>query len=145
MNRVSLVGRLTRDPELRYTESGKAVTNFSIACNTGYGEKRTTEYVDCVAWEKQAEAVAERARTGTEVFVDGRLQTRKYTNRDGIEVRKTEVIAGSTVIGMGPSTQANDRPDASDRPSDDAGIRGRLSRPIPVRQGAIVDVDDIPF
>jgi len=81
VNLVIATGNLTRDPEMRYTNSGKAVTQFSIAINEGSGERRTTEYLDCVAWEKLAELVAEYTRKGRKVLVTGSLATEKWDDK----------------------------------------------------------------
>lgn len=83
MIKVYAIGNLTRDPEMRYTPQGKAVTEFSIASNEGYGEKRTTEYLDCQVWEKLAESVAEHCRKGRKVFIEGRYTTRQWEDKSG--------------------------------------------------------------
>lgn len=81
MIKVYAIGNLTRDPEMRYTPSGKAVTEFSIASNEGYGDKRTTEYLDCQAWDKLAESVAEHLRKGRMVFIEGRYTTEHWDDK----------------------------------------------------------------
>ncbi len=77
INRVVLVGRLTRDPEMRYTQSGIAVTRFTLACDrpfTGQDGKREADFIDCVVWRKQAENVAQYLKKGSLAGVEGRLQ-----------------------------------------------------------------------
>lgn len=81
MNVVLLVGNLTRDPEMRYTPGGKAVTEFTVAVNEGFGEKRTVTFIRCQAWEKLAEFIAERARKGTKVAVDGRITIDRFKDK----------------------------------------------------------------
>ena len=96
MNRVVLAGRLTKDPELRYTPNGNAVANFTIAINRPYrnqqGEQEA-DFINCVAWRKQAENLANYMRKGSLVGVDGRIQTRSYENQEGRRVFVTEVLA----------------------------------------------------
>src|SRR5690625_1007059 len=96
MNRAVLVGRLTRDPDLRYTSNGHAVANFTVAVNRPFksenGEQEA-DFVNCVAWRKQAENLANYMRKGSLVGVDGRIQTRSYENQEGRRVFVTEVLA----------------------------------------------------
>src|SRR5690625_2109688 len=96
MNRVVLVGRLTKDPALRYTPNGIAVTNFTVASNRPYksqdGEQQAG-FVNCVIWRKPAESLANFMKKGSLVGVDGRLQTRTYEGQDGKTVFVTEVLA----------------------------------------------------
>lgn len=92
MNLVIASGNLTRDPELRYTQTGKAVVSFSIAVNEGSGEKRTTEYLDCVAWEKQAELVAEYCRQGRKVLITGSYTTDSWIDKTTNQKRKKAII-----------------------------------------------------
>ncbi|WP_252315039.1 single-stranded DNA-binding protein [Sinobaca sp. H24] len=89
INRVVLVGRLTRDPELRYTPNGVAVANFGIAVNrpfTNQQGEREADFLNCVTWRKQAENVANFLKKGSLAGVDGRLQSRSYDNQDGKRV-----------------------------------------------------------
>ena len=99
INRVVLVGRLTKDPELKYTQTGIAVTRFTLAVNRAFqnaqGEKEA-DFVSCVAWRKQAENVANYLRKGSLAGVDGRIQTGSYEGQDGKRVYTTEVVADST-------------------------------------------------
>ena len=96
MNRAVIVGRLTRDPDLRYTSNGHAVANFTVAVNRPFksenGEQEA-DFVNCVAWRKQAENLANYMRKGSLVGVDGRIQTRSYENQEGRRVFVTEVLA----------------------------------------------------
>lgn len=88
MNVVLLSGNLARDPEMRYTPTGKAVTEFTIAVNEGTGDKRVTYFIDCQAWEKTAEIVAEQARKGTRVVVEGGLLVDSWTDKESGKKRK---------------------------------------------------------
>jgi len=98
LNRVVLVGRLTRDPDLRYTPSGVAVANFTVAANRPFknqqGEQEA-DFINCVTWRKQAENLANYMRKGSLIGVDGRIQTRSYEGQDGKMVYVTEVLAES--------------------------------------------------
>src|SRR3954451_4633600 len=98
MNRVVLVGRLTKDPELRYTPSGVAVATFTLAVNrnfTNHQGERETDFINCVVWRKPAENVANYLKKGSLAGVDGRIQTRNYEGQDGKRVYVTEVLAES--------------------------------------------------
>ena len=92
MNKVILVGRLTRDPEVRYTQTGKAVANFSIAVNTGFGDNKRADFVPIVVWDKLAEICGNNLTKGRNVLVEGRLQISEY-EKDGQKRRTTEVVA----------------------------------------------------
>lgn len=98
LNRVVLVGRLTRDPDLRYTPSGVAVANFTVAANRPFrnqqGEQEA-DFINCVTWRKQAENLANYMKKGSLIGVDGRIQTRSYEGQDGKMVYVTEVLAES--------------------------------------------------
>lgn len=95
MNKVILVGRLAQDPEVRYTQTGKAVASFSIAVNRfgGGGQKEQTDFIPIVAWEKLAETCGNNLTKGQRVLVDGRLQIRSYETNDGQKRRVAEVVA----------------------------------------------------
>ncbi|KKE78303.1 single-stranded DNA-binding protein [Oceanobacillus caeni] len=98
LNRVVLVGRLTRDPDLRYTPTGVAVANFTLAVNrpfTNQQGNREADFINCVAWRRQAENLANYMKKGSMVGVDGRVQTRSYEGQDGKTVYVTEVLAES--------------------------------------------------
>ncbi|EJR49967.1 single-stranded DNA-binding protein [Bacillus cereus VD115] len=98
MNRVILVGRLTKDPDLRYTPNGVAVATFTLAVNRAFANQqgeRDADFINCVIWRKQAENVANYLRKGSLAGVDGRLQTRNYEGQDGRRVYVTEVLAES--------------------------------------------------
>ena len=121
MNLVIASGNLTRDPEMRYTSTGKAVASFSIAINEGSGERRTTEFMDCQVWEKQAELVAEYCRKGRKVLITGSYATDSWDDKKTGEKRKKAIIKCRHVefldrrpedVSPSPSTEA--APDLSD-------------------------------
>ena len=144
LNKVMLIGRLTKDPEMRYTPSGQPVTSFSIATNR-YGKgtdgdrREFTDYHNIVAWNigsrTLAELVAQYTRKGSLVYVEGRLQTRSWEGQDGQKRRTTEVVANDVQFldsrgGGTAGSGAEEMPPPPDDPG--GGVRD-------------VDPDDIPF
>lgn len=97
INRYVAVGRLTKDPELRRTASGKAVTTFTLAINRAYqsNDGQQADYISCVTWNKVAENVAQYCSKGSLVGIEGRLRSRSYDNSQGQRVYVTEVICDS--------------------------------------------------
>ncbi len=96
LNRIILIGRLTQDPELRYTQSGAAVASFSLAVDrqrANQAGERETDFINIVAWQKLGELCAQYLRKGRMAAVEGRLQIRQYENREGQKVRAAEVVA----------------------------------------------------
>jgi len=114
MNRVILVGRLTKDPELRYTPNGVAVASFTLAVNRAFTNQqgeREADFINCVVWRRPAENVANFLKKGSLAGVDGRVQTRSYEGQDGKRVYVTEVMAESVQFlePKGQSQQNSDR------------------------------------
>ena len=97
MNRVELVGRLSRDPELRHTTSGMAVCQINVAISrrVSQGRDPETDFINVVVWDKQAENVAKYLAKGRQVAVEGRIQTRSYDNNEGKRTYITEVVANN--------------------------------------------------
>jgi single-strand DNA-binding protein len=97
LNRVILIGRLTKDPELRYTPAGVAVTQFTLAVDRpfsgGQGREREADFIPVVVWRQQAETTANFLRKGRLAAVEGRIQVRNYDNNEGRRVYVTEVVA----------------------------------------------------
>lgn len=91
MNKAILLGRLTRDPELRQTQSGVAVASFAIAVNRRF-QKDVTDFINCTAWRQTAEFVSKYFQKGSAIAVVGSIQNRKYTDKDGNERTATEVV-----------------------------------------------------
>ena len=127
LNRVTLIGHLGADPELRYTATGTAVANFSIATSEAWSDldgkrQERTEWHRVVVWGKPAEACSEFLRKGRCVCVEGRLQTRTWTDRDGHDRSTTEIVASHvTFLGghQNRTSVADDRPNQA-RPADQA-------------------------
>lgn len=98
INNVTLVGRLTRDPELRYTPSNIAITTFNMAVNRNFKNQagdREADFINCMIWRQQAENLASWAKKGALIGITGRIQTRSYDNQQGQRVYVTEVVAES--------------------------------------------------
>lgn len=92
LNKCILIGRMTKDIEIRHTNSGKAVGTFTIAIDNGYGENKTTDFINCVAWEKKAEFIEKHFGKGRMIVLVGRIATRTYEGEDGRKNYVTEVI-----------------------------------------------------
>ncbi len=147
LNKVMLIGRLTRDPEMRYTPSGQPVTSFSIATNRyasgADGDRREfTDYHNIVAWNigkrALAEHVANYTKKGALVYVEGRLQTRSWEGQDGQKRKATEVVANDVQFLESRSASAEGHP--APTPG------GAEELPAPEEPGVRdVDPDDIPF
>ena len=102
LNKVILMGRLTRDPELRHTQSGTAVASFTLAVDRDFKGKdgsKTTDFIDCVAWSNTGEFAAKYFAKGRMAVVEGRLQLRDWTDKDGFKRRSAEVVVDSLYFG----------------------------------------------
>ena len=103
LNHIVIMGRLTRDPELRYTQSQTPVVSFSVAVDRDFGGRdggeKQTDFIDCVAWRSTAEFVSKYFRKGSMVVVSGRLQIRDWQDRDGNKRRSAEVVADNVYFG----------------------------------------------
>lgn len=154
INNVVLVGRLTKDPDLKYTGNGTAVATFTLAVNrnfTNQSGERKADFINCVIWRKPAETLANYAKKGVLIGVTGRIQTRSYDNQQGQKVYVTEVIADNFQLleskkadysqntqGSGVSnSQTNYTRNQQNRNNDDSDPFGNSS----------IDIsdDDLPF
>ncbi|NLK08540.1 MAG: single-stranded DNA-binding protein [Firmicutes bacterium] len=130
LNRVILIGRLVADPELRYTQSGTAVTNFRLAVDrsfTNQSGERETDFIPIVVWDRQAETCANYLNKGRLVAVDGRMQVRSYDAQDGSRRWITEVVAQDVrFLDWGQQSERGDDAQGTVTPSYD-------------------DFDDVPF
>lgn len=110
LNRIILIGRLVADPQLRYTQSGIAVTSFTIAVDRSFASQngeRETDFIDIVTWRKLAETCANHLNKGRLVAVEGRLQIRSYDDRDGIRRKAAEVVADQVQFLDWPNRDQN--------------------------------------
>ncbi|SDA45414.1 single-strand DNA-binding protein [Dialister histaminiformans] len=108
MNQVICRGRLGRDPQIRATSKGTSVANFSVACDREYNGQKLTDWINVVAWGRTAEAVGNFLKQGDDVFVSGRLGTRKYTAKDGQIRYITEVTADFIGKSIIPAARVSD-------------------------------------
>jgi single-strand DNA-binding protein len=148
VNKVILVGNLGRDPETRYMPEGGAVCNFSVACNEKWKDKNgnvqeKTEWVRCTAWNKLAEICGEYLKKGAQVYVEGRLQTRKWQDKDGQDKYTTEVVLDRMQM-LGSRPGARDGAGGGDDMERTRTGNTGTTRPA---GGAKIDdfEDDIPF
>lgn len=95
MNRAIIIGNLVRDLELRFTNTGKEVANFTVAVTRTFSKDKETDFINCVAWGKTAENMAKYLSKGSKVAVEGRIQVSSYDNKEGQKVYKTEIVADS--------------------------------------------------
>lgn len=116
LNKVVIMGRLTRDPELRRTGSGIAVTSFTVAVDRDYtgkdGGEKETDFIDCVAWRSTGEFVSKYFAKGRMAVVAGRLQIRTWTDKDGNKRRTAEVVADNVYFGDSKKEGTSSQPTA---------------------------------
>lgn len=161
INNVTLVGRLTKDPDLRYTANGTGVATFTLAINrnfTNQAGEREADFVQCVIWRKPAETLANYARKGTLLGVTGRIQTRSYENQQGQRVYVTEVVAENFQLLESKATSEQRQSTQASQPTQQAN-RQNYNEPVPsgfpsdgdmpvgAPPGATLDIsdDDLPF
>lgn len=144
MNKVFLIGRLTRDPELRYTGSNIPVATFSLAVNRNFSNasgEREADFINIVVWRKQAENVKNYLSQGSQVAIEGRIQTRNYDGTDGQKRYVTEVVADNVeFLGSKNSSSNSNNFNAS---ANNAGPTPYDFGPVPEPKGT--DVDSNPF
>ena len=127
LNHIVLMGRLTRDPELRYTQSQTPVASFSLAVDRdfGRGEEKQTDFIDCVAWRQTGEFVSKYFQKGSMAVVSGRLQIRDWTDRDGNKRRSAEVVVDNVYFGESKRREGESRDNYG--PRDNYGSRDNYS------------------
>jgi single-strand DNA-binding protein len=161
LNKCMIIGNLGRDPEMRYTPNGQAVTQFTVAVNRNYRDannewQEETEWFRVVAWGPLAERTAEYLRKGRKVYVEGRLQTRQWEDREGQKRYTTELIAQTvTPLDARPRDEEGTMPEGSLAPraartavpEDAAGDLSRQARRETARadEADYTDLDDLPF
>ena len=154
LNHIVLMGRLTRDPELRTTQSGVNVASFRIAVDRDFGGRdggeKQADFIDCVAWRQTGEFVSKYFSKGRMIVVSGRLQMRDWTDRDGNKRTSAEVVADNVYFGDSKRDSDSARGDSGYSRSDDSYSRssynsGRSSAP----QGSFAELGDddgeLPF
>jgi single-strand DNA-binding protein len=141
VNKVILIGNLGRDPELRYTQSGQPVTNFTLATSENWTDKQSgerqerTEWHRIIVWGRTGEMCAKYLAKGRTVYVEGRLQTREWEDKDGNKRRTTEINAQTVQFLGGPRGESRDGPGGGGGPDGGPGSGGPAGPPD----------DDIPF
>ena len=159
LNRVVLVGRLTRDPELRVSQSNVAVANFNLAVNRPFTDKngeRGADFINCVVFRKPAENLVKYVSKGSLVGIDGRVQTRNYENKDGQRVYVTEVVCDSVQYldskgsnndtGSNPqASKGNNHQQQSGASNVSYGSQKNDENPFNNSAGPDIDDSDLPF
>lgn len=157
LNRIVLIGRLTQDPELRYTNSGIAVASFTLAVDrmrTSASGERETDFINIVVWQKQAEICAQYLHKGRMAAVDGRLQIRSYDNREGQKVRVAEVVAETVrfldrqeASSGTPSSVGSNAMSGSNRNKPEPARPPRVEEDPFADDSQMIDIsdDDLPF
>ena len=147
LNHITIMGRLTRDPELRRTGSGIAVASFSVAVDRDFsgrdGGEKETDFIDCVAWRSTGEFVSKYFTKGSMIVVSGRLQIRSWTDKDGNKRRTAEVVADNVYFGESKRQREGDSYAAPT-----VSAYGSYSAPAsPASDFAMLDDDDakLPF
>ncbi len=155
LNRATIIGRLTKDPEARTTTSGINVTSFTVATGTSWVDKTTgekkeqTEFHNVVAWRKLGEIIAQYMKKGRQIYVEGRIQTRSYDGQDGTKKYRTEIIADNIIMLDGKGS-AQSAPSAGQSAASE--VRYEAPAPEAPRPSAPsapnteeISVEDIPF
>lgn len=148
LNRAQILGNLTKDPEMRYTPNGQAVSNFSVATNrkwknTDGSDGEATEYHEVVVWGKQAENITPMLKKGNPVFVEGRLQTRNWEGQDGVKRYKTEIIADNVIVLGGKNSGGSSfAPSAHNENSIDSPAPSEKKKK---EEEDEIDIEEIPF
>lgn len=149
LNKVTLMGNLTRDPEVRTTPNGQTVTSFSLALNRSWNDQQgnrqdAVEYIDIVAWGKLGEIVGQYLAKGRRAYIEGRLQTRSWEAQDGSKRYKTEVIANDLImLDRAPSgDSSNYDQKESSKPEPVAQVSGASKSPVDTDE---ISIEDIPF
>ena len=156
LNRASILGRLTRDPETRTTTSGITVTSFSVATSTVWTDaatkekKEQTEFHNIVAWRRLGEIVAQYLKKGSQVYVEGRLQTRSWDGQDGSKKYRTEIVADNLIMlgskAAGTSTNVNTAPvERTIELEEPAKPASSAQAPKSGAETEEISVEDIPF
>lgn len=153
LNKVQIIGRLTRDPETRNTPSGQMVANFSVATGRQWKDKNTgqkqeqTEFHNVVAWSRLAEICQQYLRKGSQVYLEGRLQTRSWDDPSGVKKYRTEIIAENMIMLGGKGSGGNAAPAAAPQASAPASPQYNDAPPAPQPAGddQTISIEDIPF
>lgn len=125
VNKTILIGAVGRDPEVRYSQSGKAIANLSIATSQKRKDKQTGEYIEDTQWhrlkffDKLAEIVGEYVKKGSTIYVEGQIKYGKFTNKDGMEISTVDIVCDEMTILSRPKDQAAEKPKSQGSGFDD--------------------------
>ncbi len=162
LNKVMIIGRLTRDPELRTTPGGASVCQIGLATNFVYTNQQSgqkveqVEYHNVVLWRKLAEIANQYLKKGRRVYIEGRLQTRSWDGKDGVKRSRTEIVGDNMIMldgggqggqggysaGQATSNSEPNGPAADSKPGDQPFVEEELPT---IQQGEDISVEDIPF
>ena len=153
LNHITIMGRLTRDPELRYTQSQTPVASFTLAVDRDFGGRdgaeKQTDFIDCVAWRQTAEFVSKYFTKGSMAVVSGRLQIRDWTDREGGKRRSAEVVVDNMYFGESrrrDGDSSDNRSSSYSSSYSSAGSAGRSSAPAASAFSELDDGDgELPF
>ncbi len=149
MNKVILIGRLSQDPEMRTTPNGVATTTFSVAVSrnfTNQNGERETDFFRCVAWRKQAENIARYCHKGTQVAVEGRLQTNNYEAQDGTRRYSTDIVCDNVSFLGSRGDSANQNSSAPQNMENDVEVNEASEDPFKdFGDEVTLTDDDLPF
>ena len=151
LNHITIMGRLTRDPELRYTQSQTPVASFTLAVDRDFGSRdggeKQTDFIDCVAWRQTAEFVSKYFQKGSMAVVSGRLQIRDWTDREGGKRRSAEVVVDNIYFGESRRRESSEGNSYDSRSSYSSYEAPRSASPAP--SSPFSDLDDgdgeLPF
>jgi len=149
LNHIVIMGRLTRDPELRRTGSGVAVASFTVAVDRDFsgrdGGERETDFIDCVAWRNSGEFVSKYFTKGSMIVVSGRLQIRGWTDKEGNKRRSAEVVADNVYFGESKRSEGTSSAGSYSAPA--GGFGGYAAPAAPASDFAMLEDDDaqLPF
>jgi len=155
LNKIEILGNITQDPELRYTANGTPVTNFGVATNRSYksGEewKEEVTFHNIVVWSTDAEMLTQRARKGTRIYVQGRIQTRSWDDNQGQKQYRTEIVAERVILldryDKSPSEElkqkngvSTNEPSKNSQPVKELEVESETKK-----DEDVIDPDDLPF
>lgn len=152
INKAIILGNLTRDPEMRYTPQGNAVTSFAVATNRQWNtedgsSKEAVEFHNIVAWNKLAEICSQLLKKGTKVYIEGRLQTRNWEDDKGVKHYKTEIVADDMIVlsNRGSSEVEASEPESAEVKKTTAESGSKKASKKSEAAEEVVDTDEMPF
>ena len=148
MNQVVLIGRLSKDVDLRYTPNGTAVANFTLAVNRKFANQngeREADFINCQAWQKTAEFVANHFKKGQQMALEGRIQVRSYDGNDGQRRWVTEVVVEQVEFVGAKNNGSNDNANGGNSSNHTGSSSGYSDPQLGLGEEIVFDDDDLPF